>query len=212
MNIKELQDTLQKLTNTKISQTEIAKILGKDRSNINAKAKRGTELKFSEIKKIEQYFNIIITRQNIETTIKQSSLPVKYTQIKYFPNLYLTNGYETENLKENYETIIIDEQFLSREHGIKINPKNCKIVRISGNSLNPEYNHGDRVIVDEADKNLTDGQIYAFSYCGQFYVKEINRAGNKIKCISINKNYEQFFIEDYDNLKITGRILPRIRL
>ena len=85
-------------------------------------------------------------------------------------------------------------------------------LKIKGNSMFPEYHHGDRVIIDESDINLTDGQIYAFRYDGQCYVKEINRAGNKIKCISINREYEPFFIEPDIDFKVFGRILPRIRL
>lgn len=58
MNIQEAQTLLEKLTNSKISQSEIARALGKDRSNINAKAKRGTELKLSEVNLLENYFGV----------------------------------------------------------------------------------------------------------------------------------------------------------
>ena len=117
-----------------------------------------------------------------------------------------------EVLDESSETIIIDSRFLMSERGMRVNPKNCKVVHVSGNSMFPEYQHGDRVIIDESDTNLTDGQIYAFRYDGQCYVKEINRAGNRIKCISINKDYEPFFIERDVDFQVFGRIMPRIRL
>ena len=124
----------------------------------------------------------------------------------------MSAGYGVEVLDEYSESIVIDSQFLTSERGMRVNPKNCKMVRVSGNSMFPEYHHGDRVIIDESDQNLTDGQIYAFRYDGQCYVKEINRAGNKIKCISVNKEYEPFFIERDVDFKVFGRILPRIRL
>lgn len=215
MNINEVQDTLQKLKNTKIPQSEIAKALKKDRSNINAKAKRGTELKLIEVEQLEKYFNVVLTDSACRTAKlidEIGSTKSQHAEIEYFPDVYLSAGYGVEVLDEYSEIVIIDERFLMSERGMRVNPKNCKMVRISGNSMFPEYHHGDRVIIDESDTNLTDGQIYAFRYDGQCYVKEINRAGNKIKCISVNKEYEPFVIERDVDFKVFGRILPRIRL
>ena len=217
MNINEVQDTLQKLKNTKIPQSEIAKALKKDRSNINAKAKRGTELKLIEVEQLEKYFNVVLTDSACQTAklveqIESDRTNIELAKIEYFPDVYLSAGYGVEVYDEYSETIVIDERFLMSERGMRVNPKNCKMVRVSGNSMFPEYHHGDRVIIDVSDTNLTDGQIYAFRYDGQCYVKEINRAGNKIKCISVNKEYEPFYIERDVDFKVFGRILPRIRL
>ena len=144
--------------------------------------------------------------------IESDRTNIELAKIEYFPDVYLSAGYGVEVYDEYSETIVIDERFLMSERGMRVNPKNCKMVRVSGNSMFPEYHHGDRVIIDESDTNLTDGQIYAFRYDGQCYVKEINRAGNKIKCISVNKEYEPFYIERDVDFKVFGRILPRIRL
>ena len=214
MDINEAQATLQKLKKCKIPQSEIAKALKKDRSNINAKAKRGTELKLTEVQELEKYFDVVLTEStyNLAQQINNIETKSQLAQIEYYPDVYLSAGYGCEVMDEYSETVILDSRFLMSERGMRVNPKNCKMVCISGNSMFPEYHHGDRVIIDESDTNLTDGQIYAFRYDGQCYVKEINRAGNKIKCISVNKEYEPFFIERDVDFKVFGRILPRIRL
>ena len=214
MDINEAQATLQKLKKCKIPQSEIAKALKKDRSNINAKAKRGTELKLTEVQELEKYFDVVLTEStyNLAQQINNIETKSQLEQIEYYPDVYLSAGYGCEVMDEYSETVILDSRFLMSERGMRVNPKNCKMVCISGNSMFPEYHHGDRVIIDESDTNLTDGQIYAFRYDGQCYVKEINRAGNKIKCISVNKEYEPFFIERDVDFKVFGRILPRIRL
>ena len=214
MDINEAQATLQKLKKCKIPQSEIAKALKKDRSNINAKAKRGTELKLTEVQELEKYFDVVLTEStyNLAQQINNIETKSQLAQIEYYPDVYLSAGYGCEVMDEYSETVVIDSRFLMSERGMRVNPKNCKMVCISGNSMFPEYHHGDRVIIDESDTNLTDGQIYAFRYDGQCYVKEINRAGNKIKCISVNKEYEPFFIERDVDFKVFGRILPRIRL
>ena len=217
MNIIELQDKLKK-AKIDITAREICEIWGMNEQSFSKKKKQGTPIKYKNIEQLEQRLNIILTETACQTAklveeIEQKhQTNVKLTEIEYFPDVYLSAGFGCEVLDEYSETIVIDSRFLMSERGMRVNPKNCKMVRVSGNSMFPEYHHGDRVIIDESDLNLTDGQIYAFRYDGQCYVKEINRAGNKIKCISVNKEYEPFFIERDVDFKVFGRILPRIRL
>lgn len=217
LTIKEIHEILQKTSKVKISQADIATALGTTRSNISLRIKNNSEANYQEIKKIEEFFDIMLNdpmTQNARHAENQQEQKRgnNIINIEYFPDVYLSAGYGVEVFDEYSEVIGIDKRFLMSERGMRINPKNCKMVRVSGNSMFPEYHHGDRVIIDESDINLTDGQIYAFRYDGQCYVKEINRAGNKIKCISVNKEYEPFFIERDVDFKVFGRILPRIRL
>ena len=203
MNINEL-NTILKEKNIKISGREIAQVWGMDETSYSKKKKIGSDIKLKNIQQLENKLGISLL--NNECTLLNAP------QIKYFPNVFLSAGYGVEVHDEEYSYVVIDSQFLMSERGMRVDPKNCKLVRISGNSMFPEYHHGDRVIIDESDKNLTDGQIYAFRYDGQCYVKVINRAGNKIKCISVNKDYEPFFIERDVDFQVFGRIIPRVRL
>jgi len=275
MEFKGLQDTLQNLTNAKISQNDIGNALGINASTVNTRMKRGSRLKLDEIRKIEKAFGVVLVGgtvmnekamryndfieklqrltgrnitvdeiapfsdigrialekvaknngflsdtdiENIERAFevrikdwgyKEGSSAIR---LKYYPDVYLSAGFGVEVQDEHFEMTVIDERFLTSERGMRVRPEYCEIVRVSGQSMYPEYQHGDRVIIDKNDKNLTDGQIYAIRYEGQCYIKEINRAGRKIKCISINKEYEPFFIEPDVDFEVFGRILPRIRL
>ncbi len=158
-----------------------------------------------QLKKIEDYLQVNFTEVNNDNI--DDCIP-----ITYLPEIYLSAGFGIENYYENQEKMMIDAALLISERGIRINPKYCKIVRISGNSMSPEYRHGDRVIIDENDKELSDGQIFAFRYDGKCYVKEINLMGKRIKCISLNKDYDPFYIKEDEEITVLGRILPRIRL
>ncbi len=214
MDILELQAKL-KENNINITAREISAIWGMNEQSFSKKKKEKTPIKYRNIEQLEKHLNIVLTdsKSQIIKPDKQTKNSQNCgVQIEYFPDVYLSAGFGCEVLDENSQTIVIDECFLTSERGMRVNPKNCKMVRISGNSMFPEYHHGDRVIIDKSDLNLTDGQIYAFRYDGQCYVKEINRAGNRIKCISINKEYEPFYIERDVDFEVFGRILPRIRL
>lgn len=218
MKFNKAFQTLQNLSNAPVRPVDIATALGVSRSTVNYKSKNNVDLTENELCKMEKFFKVSLLNvpkeyQDAFKILNESekSMP-EIIKIEYYPNVYLSAGYGVEVYDENYELVIIDERFLTSEKGMRINPKNCKMVKVSGNSMSPDYIHGDRVIIDESDHNLTDGQIYAFRYDGQCYMKEINRAGNKVKCISVNKDYESFYIERDVDFKVFGRILPRIRL
>ena len=217
MRFNKVYELIEKHSKAPLRPVDVAKALNVSRSNINYKRDKNVNLNDEEIEKLEKFFNMNLTESACQTAklieeLEQNRIKSEFATIEYFPDVYLSAGYGVEVLDEYSESIVIDSQFLTSERGMRVNPKNCKMVRVSGNSMFPEYHHGDRVIIDESDQNLTDGQIYAFRYDGQCYVKEINRAGNKIKCISVNKEYEPFFIERDVDFKVFGRILPRIRL
>ena len=65
MNFKELQTALENVTKTKVSLTEIGNALGIKLSTVSTRAKNNSELKYNEIKKIENYFSIeLIAEKN----------------------------------------------------------------------------------------------------------------------------------------------------
>ncbi len=213
-NIIEIQSALQTLTKNKISYTDIGRVLGTGRANISARAKNNSKVTDKEIKLLEQAYNVdlmdVIKGQlkEIHEAVKEWNL----AKIIYRPDVYLSAGYGVEVYNEDAETITIDARLLESDRGTKINPKNCEIVKVSGNSMYPEYRHGDKVIIDKSNTELIDGHIFAFRYKGQCFVKEINLIGDKIKCISLNKEYDPFYIKQGEDFTVFGRILPRIRL
>lgn len=203
MKYSELQPILQNLTNTKITVTAMGQVIGVSSQNMNFKIKEGKkEVPENEIKMFEAFYGVSLS----DVTFNSNQV-----NITYRPDVYLSAGYGIEVLDERKENISLDARLFITDRGNKIDPKNCEIVSISGNSMAPEYRHGDKVIIDKNDTELSDGQIFAFRYKNQCFVKEINLLPDKIKCISLNKEYDPFYIET-DDIKVLGRILPRIRL
>ena len=199
MKYSELQPALQNLIKRDVKTTQLAKILGVSSQNMDYKIKSGKgDIPAEELSLIEKYFDV---------TLMDASVPIIYR-----PDVYLSAGYGVEVYDERSEMMMIDNRLLISEHGNRINPAKCEVVHISGNSMAPEYRHGDRVIIDRSDLELSDGHIYAFRYKGSCYVKEINLLGNKIKCISLNKDYDPFYINEDEDFLVLGRIIPRVRL
>ena len=223
MNILELQDKLTKL-NINMPDADICRIWGMDTASFSRKKKSGTEIKHKNIQQLEETLKIdLIDRDvtlsdingrlnKIKENLGMDVEDVNFVKICYRPNVFLSAGYGVEVQSESAQLITLDSRLLTTAKGTKINPANCEVVSISGNSMFPEYRHGDRVIIDRGDTELLDGHIFAFRYNGQCFVKEINLLGDKIKCISLNKEYDPFYINKNEDFMVLGRILPRIRL
>lgn len=202
MKYSKVLTRLQNLIGTVPTQAELCKITGIKQSAMSNRANRDSDFSQDEIERINNYYQI-----NINKTIQNNCIPIIYR-----PDVYLSAGYGVDVLEERAQTMLIDACLLVSERGTKYNPEHCEVVRISGNSMAPEYRHGDRVIINKDDTELMDGHIFAFRYKNQCYVKEINLMGDRVKCISLNKDYDPFYIEQNEDFKVFGRILPRIRL
>lgn len=227
MNISELQDNLTK-RNINMPDAEICRIWGMDTSSFSRKKKAGTEIKHHNIQQLEDALKIsLIDRDSSTVPVQVLSAKVdkivrmlgyednkedNTIKLTYRPDVYLSAGYGVEVYNEEAQTITLDSRLLVSERGNKINPKYCEVVCVSGNSMFPEYRHGDRVIIDKSDTELLDGHIYAIRYKNKCFVKEINLLGDKIKCISLNKEYDPFYISEDEEYTVLGRILPRVRL
>ena len=203
MKYSELLHRLQNLIHYTPTQADLCRILNMGAATISKRSQRDSEFSNEEIEKLERHYEIILQDIN---------LPEECITLTYRPEVYLSAGYGVEVLDEHQETIMIDSRLLAKESGRKLNYSMCEVVMISGNSMSPEYRHGDRVIIDKGDTELADGHIFAFRYQGQCYVKEINLLGNRIKCISLNKEYDPFYINENEEFLVFGRIIPRIRL
>lgn len=134
-----------------------------------------------------------------------------WVSIKYRPDVYLSAGYGVEVLSDSCETVMIDRRLLVSRKGLPINPNHCEILTVYGDSMLPEYQHGDRVILDKSVTEFMDGQTFAFIIDNQCYIKTINILPDKIKCIPLNKEYDAFYLDRNTNYRVLGLIVPRVR-
>lgn len=217
MKHNELVATLQNLIGEKPKQRELAEAINVTVNRIGNRASRNSNYSLEEVCKIAKYFKVPFSSFGISEPIfnrlSQHTATTDVVSITYRPESYLSAGYGALNdSEEPAETLSIDSKLLISDRGIKINPANCEIVNVSGNSMSPEYRHGDRVIVDKSINEFMDGYIFAFVYGDECFMKEINVIGKRIKCISLNPAYDPFYIEPGEYVKVIGRIVPRVRL
>ncbi len=83
------------------------------------------------------------------------------------------------------------------------------LMDITGNSMEPELRDGDTVLVDENDKNIIAGAIYAVGVDDTIMVKRIEKHPRKLVLMSDNNAYAPIFLtgEEIDNVRIIGKVI-----
>jgi SOS-response transcriptional repressor LexA len=108
----------------------------------------------------------------------------------------------------NNSVIYIDTTVLP--NGISYS--SLQFIDVSGNSMYPEYNDSDRILINTYDNKFTDGNVYVFTIDDITYIRLINITPKQIKCIALNEEFDTFYLDRDDEVNILGAVIPRIRL
>lgn len=207
MDIYGIIDTLQNLTKTKVSQSDIAKILGKDRQNISRKAKAGTELKLSDVRRIENHFNVNLTgcNQNVD------NLDNDFIDIPVRGEVYASMGSGITVYNEEQTGTYKISRELARDIGVSLS--NTQMIFASGDSMTPTIEGGDSLLIDLSKKEVYDGRIYCVRIDGQLYAKRLQKIPPyKVKVISDNKEkYDPFYIDFSKEIDFDFEVIGEIR-
>lgn len=97
---------------------------------------------------------------------------------------------------DDYEVVDFPEE--------SVPPESTFAVRVSGNSMLPEFHDGSIVFVKQS-KSLEPGEIGIFLLNGEGYLKKLGER----QLISLNPDYENIKINKYDDLRIVGKVVGK---
>ena len=107
----------------------------------------------------------------------------------------------------------ISETVLSRDCEykpiIQIMPKYDYTMNIAGDSMYPKYENGDLIAIRKVVDIIEWGGVYVLDTADGAIVKRLYDDGSKFRCVSINKDYSDLFIEKssvYGVYKVVGQI------
>ncbi|HGJ5866916.1 MULTISPECIES: helix-turn-helix transcriptional regulator [Arsenophonus] len=159
---------------------EIAKVLGVRpewlASGIEPMTDNNNKLKHSELKNTRLKLNIFeeMKNQDLEEFVEIPLLDVK---------LSAGNGsYETD---ERSKICLLFRRYSLKKMGV--HPQSARLVRISGNSMEPALNDGDVVGINTDKTSIEDGKTYAISHDDVLRVKTLISAPGKIIIRSVNR-------------------------
>lgn len=107
-----------------------------------------------------------------------------------------TGNFLTDSLKESYDVG-------------NLAPENADFgVRISGDSMEPEYYHGEIAWIEQME-SLSNGDIGIFYLNGDAYIKKLHDDTDGLYLISLNKHYQPILIHETDSFKIFGKVVGK---
>lgn len=91
-----------------------------------------------------------------------------------------------------------------RKYGID---KDCAVcLTVYGDSMEPVFRDGSTVGINQADKNIRDGKIYAINHDGLLRIKILEKLpGNHVKIRSYNSEYSDEVVSQ-DEITVLGRV------
>ena len=83
------------------------------------------------------------------------------------------------------------------------------LMDIFGNSMEPELKDGDTILIDESQKDILAGAVYAVGVDDTIMVKRLEKHPHKLVLISDNKDYDPVFLRENDinNIRIIGKVI-----
>lgn len=93
----------------------------------------------------------------------------------------------------------------------KGNPANMVMMRVEGDSMQPEIMDGDVVLLDQNKKEIRAGRIFAVGFDDAIYLKRIDKLPGKIVLKSVNPEYPPVELDvreqNEDAFRVIGQVI-----
>ena len=203
MKLDELLSIITKKTGERINQSLLAESLGITRQTVSNRIKNESQVTVSELKKIEEFFNI-----NLFNETSCDCCEVAY--IDYYTDVFASCG--------NGTILFSDEKTKLPIPTMLINGFSCQktysIINASGNSMAPTIESGDRLIVEHwSGSQIQDNKIYVFCFNNEFFIKRLSKNLDEIIIKSDNPEYRVRTINGstIQELTLIGKIVAIIK-
>ena len=203
MRLEEVIQLVSQKTGTFINQSILAESLNITRQTVSNRIKNGSQITVSELKKIEEFFNIKVINED-------STNNYEIINVDYYTDVFASCGngniiFSEERIKLPIATMLIEG--FSRQ-------KKYSIINASGNSMSPTIDNGDKLIVEHWNgSQIQDNKVYVFCFNNEFFVKRLSKNLDEIIIKSDNPEYRIRTINGstVNELALVGKIVGVIK-
>jgi len=189
------------------SQANLAKTLSISRAAIT-QAKKNDSIPIKWITELSRLFDVNPDWLEKGTGPKVQSQNIYHEIFLQVPKIKarLSAGggsFETEpEIKEFYS-------FRKDWLGKKGKARDMVLMDIFGNSMEPELKEGDTVLIDQSQKAVLAGAIYAVGLADTIVVKRLEKRPKELVLLSENERYPMmcFRDEEMDSVRIVGKVI-----
>ena len=200
MKLDELLSILSKRVGIAVNQSMLADALGITRQTISNRIKNESEVTVSELKKVEEFFNVNMFGE----------VPDDITYIDYYTDVFASCGEGSIVFSSEKTKLPISTSMISGYSKNKL----YSMINATGNSMAPTIDNGDKLIVEHWSGNqIQDNKIYVFCYNGEFFVKRLSKNLDEIIIKSDNPEYRVRTIDGKSvmDLILIGKIVATIK-
>lgn len=104
------------------------------------------------------------------------------------------------------KSVVFPSSFLRRKGNIT----RMVVMRVDGDSMQPEIMDGDSVLIDQSQTDIRLGRIYAVGFEDQIYLKRIDKLPGKIILKSVNPSYPPVEIDVQGQLSDQFRVIGQV--
>jgi len=210
MAANKIDDLLNRILDTTgiRSQSELANELEINRSGITH-ARNNNKIPDKWIVKLYRKFGF--NPQWIETGIGNVFIHTESkgdVEFKYIPKVAarLSAGTGSFECEENITDYL---SFQTKWLAAKGSVNHMVAMEVFGQSMEPMIREGDTVLIDQSQKNILAGAIYALGVEDTILIKRLEKHPNKLVLCSDNRDYEPIYLEkeDMNKLRIVGKVI-----
>ena len=92
----------------------------------------------------------------------------------------------------------------------KGNPRNMVLMRVSGDSMEPEILDNDVVLIDQSKRDVTPGRLYAVGFDEAIYLKRIDVLPGRVILKSVNPAYPPVNLDTRGDCEDAFRVIGRV--
>lgn len=135
--------------------------------------------------------------------------PVKSNEeivkVPYFDDIQASAGNGCEVLFEKADYELIMPEFFFQNVS-----KNLVCLKVTGDSMEPEFKDGSILSIDIKDKKIKDGHCYVVNHNGLLRLKCLEKIPNGVVLKSYNPMYKDVVVTDSEIFCVVGRVVVQL--
>lgn len=209
MLIPEAINELSKRSGKKVTQENIAHILGVSKQAINNRINRETPLKDFEWEKLQKHYNDDYVNA-LASKLADSVQAKNDVVLNYYPDVFGSCGRGTFVLSEHKEKVSVPKRCIENYNFVK----QYSVINAYGDSMMPYIQDKDELIVEHCNgEQIKDNRVYVFRHGDHLFIKRLVLNINQLIIKSDNTMYEPIVLKDQDleDFEIIGKIVGLFR-
>lgn len=198
------EEIIEALRRHNVPHDRIAEVLGRDRTVATKLMGGKRNIKPGEIEPLKtlvaEYERDAGDLNLVRNVRGENGLTRDYVSVEVLPTFAGLGGGGTGDAET--QLTLLPRRLV--EDDLRARPEDLLVIDLRGNSMVPDFLHGDQLIIDRRDIRPTQPGPFALWDGDGYVVKNVERQGKKLRIFSSNKDYSDR-LADPEEITIMGR-------